>query len=281
MEKKSAKHIRSALMINIIFTIVEILGAIFTNSIALLTESIRNIGDVLSIAVAYFLERRSQKRPKKEYTYGYARYSILGSIFSTFFLIISSIVVIITIIPRFIEPENINHEGMFFFAILGLILNGIGTFKTFRGKGINEQAVSLHLFEDLLSWLGVLFISIVMPIWNVPILDPLLSLIITVFIFRKGLEHLEEAFNIFLEKVPKNISIDDLKEKIKMVNHVIDIVELHVWTLDGIKDCATLKVFIDNTISLSKMMDVKEKIRCVVKEFHIEDITIELMFKEK
>jgi len=280
MERKSAKHIRPALNLNILFIIIQVIGAIFTNSIALLTESIRGIGDILSISISYYLERRSQKRPKKEYTYGYARYSILGSLFSTFFLIVSSIVVILTVIPRFIEPEIVDYDKMFLFAILGLIVNGVGTFKTFRGKGINEQAVSLHLFEDLLSWLGVLIISIVIPIWNMPILDPILSMVITIFIFRKGLHHLDEAFNIFLEKAPDNLHIEELEEKIKSVDNVLAILNLHVWTLDGIKDCATLNVLIEK-VSVEKMNVAKEQIRKVFKDFHIEDTTIEITIEEK
>lgn len=279
MEKKSTKHIRTALSLNIIFTIVQVFGAIFTNSVALLSEVVRNIGDILSITVSYILEKRSQRRANQEFTYGYARYSILGSILSTFFLIFSSIIVLITTIPRFINPEVVDYEKMFVFALIGLILNGIGTFKTFYGKGINEQAVSLHLLEDLLTWIGVLIVSVIMRVWNVPILDPIVSVIITVFIFRKGLQHLDEAFSIFLEKTPKNISVEKVRKQIYSLANVKDILELHVWTLDGIKDYATIRVLVNKKTTYEEYEKLKEQIRAIFNTFSIEHSTIEITKK--
>lgn len=158
---KTEKSILIAFLLNMFFSIFEIIGGIFTNSVAIISDAIHDFGDSVSIGISYFLEKKSKKKPDDKYTYGYTRYSILGATVTNTILIIGSILVIFNAIERIINPAQINYDGMIIFAVFGVAVNFLATYFTKNGHSLNQKAVSLHMLEDVLGWLVVLIGAIV------------------------------------------------------------------------------------------------------------------------
>ena len=158
---KTEKNILIAFLLNISFSLFELIGGMFTNSVAIVSDAIHDFGDSISIGISYFLEKKSKKKPDNKYTYGYTRYSILGAIITNSILITGSILVIINAVERIINPTEINYDGMIIFAVFGVIINFFAAQFTKEGDSLNQKAVNLHMLEDVLGWIVVLIGAIV------------------------------------------------------------------------------------------------------------------------
>lgn len=250
LEMKTEKNILIAFILNISFSIFEFLGGLFTNSVAILSDSIHDLGDALSIGISYFLERKSKKKPDNKYTYGYVRYSVLGGVITTTILLVGSILVIINAVKRLFNPVQVNYSGMILFAIVGVVLNFIAAYATREGDSINQKSVNLHMMEDVLGWIVVLVGAIIMKFTDIKILDPLMSIGVALFILINALKNLKNILDLFLEKTPKNIDIDELKEHLKKIKDVEDVHHVHVWSIDGYNNYATMHI-------VTKSKDIK------------------------
>ena len=262
---KTEKNILIALILNFGFSIFEFLGGFFTNSVAILSDSIHDMGDALSIGISYFLEKKSKKHADNKYTYGYVRYSVLGGLITTVILIVGSILVIYNAIGKIINPTPINYDGMIIFAIIGVILNFIAAYFTKDGDSINQKSVNLHMLEDVLGWIVVLIGAIVMRYTDIKILDPIMSIGVAIFILVHSLENLKEVVDLFLEKTPKDIDIEEVKKHLLEIENVDDIHHIHVWSIDGYNNYATMHI-----VSKSKDINkIKKEIREELEEHNI------------
>jgi cobalt-zinc-cadmium efflux system protein len=197
-------------------------------------------------------------------------------------LLVGSIFVIYESVKRVIDPQEVKAEGMLVLAIAGIIVNGIAVLRTKKGKGVNERVVSLHLLEDVLGWIAVLIVSIVMLFVNIPILDPLLSIGIAFFILYNVIRNLKVTLKVLLERVPSDINIGILREKIKNIPAVESVHDLHVWSLDSQYNVASAHVVVQmENSSLEELMPVKEQIRLLMKAEGIEHTTIEFENKNE
>ena len=273
---KTEKNIFIAFILNLLFSIIEFFGGFLTNSIAIISDSIHDFGDSLSIGISYFLEKKSKRKPDNKYTYGYMRYSLLGSTITTLILLIGSILVIYNAITRIIKPIDINYNGMIILSIVGVIINILASYFTHEGNSLNLKAVNLHMIEDVLGWIIVLVGSIIMKFTGIKIIDPILSIVVALFIIIQAIKNIKIILNIFLEKVPKETDIDIIKEDLLKIDNIIDIHHIHVWSIDGYKTCATLHVVLDKNYK-----EAKNKIRAALKEFNITHVTIEIETKDE
>lgn len=271
---KNEKNILIAFLLNLLFSIIEFIGGAITNSIAIISDSIHDMGDAMSIGVSYFLERKSTKKPDKNYTYGYIRYSVLGSIITTFILLCGSILVIYNAIGRLINPVEINYNGMIIFAVLGVIINFIAAYVTREGNSLNQKSVNLHMLEDVLGWLVVLIGAVVMKFTDIKIIDPILSIGVAIFILINSLKTLKQILDVFLEKTPENIDIEEIKEHLLEIKGVIDVHHIHVRSIDGFNNYATMHIVVDGDYK-----EIKHKIKEELEEHGIVHTTIE--FEEK
>ena len=271
---KSDKNILIAFILNFLFSIFEFIGGTITNSVAVISDSIHDLGDSLSIGISYFLEKKSKQKPDHKFTFGYKRYSVIGSVITTLILLVGSILVIYNAILRIITPQEINYNGMIIFAAVGLVVNFLAAYFTKEGDSLNQKAVNLHMLEDVLGWAVVLVGAIVMRFTDFYLLDPILSIGVSVFIFIHALGGLKEAIDLFLEKTPKGINIHHLEEHLCEVEGVCEVHHIHVWSMDGISNIATLHVVYDGD-----PIKVKEAVREELKEHHIKHSTIELEIK--
>ena len=268
---KTEKNILIAFLLNLSFSVFEFFGGLFTNSVAILSDSIHDLGDALSIGISYFLERKSKKKADKKYTYGYIRFSVLGGVITTTILLVGSILVIISSIKRLINPVDINYDGMIIFALIGVVLNFIAAFVTREGDSINQKAVNLHMIEDVLGWVVVLVGAIIMNFTDIKILDPLMSIGVALFILISSLKNLKQVLDIFLEKLPDDIDLDELEEHLLEIKDVEDIHHIHIWSIDGYNNYATMHI-----VTKSKdIKEVKNKIRKELEEHNITHAILE------
>ena len=268
---KTEKNILIAFILNLTFSIFEFVGGMLTGSVAIMSDAVHDVGDAVSIGIAYFFERKSKKSPDSAYTYGYARYSALGGLITTVILLFGSAVVIMNAINRLLSPSPINYNGMIIFAIIGMCVNALATFFTHKGESVNQKAVNLHMLEDLLGWIVVLIGAVVMRFTHFTLLDPIMSIGITAFIIVSAAKTFKEIIDIFLEKVPAGINVAEIKGHLDEIDGVIDVHHIHIWSMDGHNGYATMHVVTDG-----KHTAVKKDIREELKHHGITHVTLEL-----
>ena len=226
---KTEKNILFAFILNLAFSIFEFFGGLFTNSVAILSDSIHDMGDALSIGISFFLEKKSKKKPDNKYTYGYTRYSVLGGLITTVILMVGSILVIYNAIGRIINPVAVDYRGMILFAVIGVITNFVAAYLTKEGDSINQKSVNLHMLEDVLGWIVVLIGAIIMNYTDISILDPIMSIGVAIFILVNTLKNLKDILDLFLEKTPNNINIDEIKNHLLEIDEVEDIYTIYMY----------------------------------------------------
>jgi cobalt-zinc-cadmium efflux system protein len=268
---KTEKNIFFAFILNLAFSVFEFIGGVFTGSVAIISDAIHDIGDATSIGVAFFLEKKSKKQPDKKYTYGYARYSVIGSVLTTLILLFGSAMIIYNAVLRIISPTEINYNGMIIFAIVGACVNLGAALLTRDGDSLNQKAVNLHMLEDVLGWVVVLVGAIVMRFTDFYIIDPLMSIGVAIFILINALKNLKEILDLFLEKTPRDISIDEIAEHICEVEGVLSVHHIHVWSMDGHNNYATMHVVVKGDTHT-----IKHNIRGELKEHGIGHATLEI-----
>ena len=268
---KSNKSILLAFILNLAFSIFEFIGGTFTNSVAIISDSVHDLGDSLSLGISYFLERKSKKGPNEKYTYGYIRYSVLGSIITTIILIVGSIFVIYNAYERIWNPTIINYNGMILFAIVGVIINICAVYFTRRGDSLNQKAVNLHMLEDVLGWIIVLIGAVVIKFTELVVIDPIMSILVAIYIFMHAIKNLKVALYLFLEKTPNDINIEKIKEDLLKIKNIIDVHHIHIWSIDGYNNYATMHIVSDDD-----SIKVKQEVRNKLKEYKISHVTIEI-----
>lgn len=268
---KTDKNILIAFLLNLSFSIFEFFGGIFTGSVAISSDALHDLGDALSIGLSYILEKISKKKADKKYTYGYIKYSIIGSIITTTILLVGGVLVIYNSVIRIFNPMPINYNGMLIFALIGIIINIVASYYTKDGDSLNQKSVNLHMLEDVLGWIVVLVASIIMKYTNINIIDPILSIIVSLYIVYNAQKNMKEVLNIFLEKTPKNIDIDQVEEKVLKVKGVLGIHHIHARSIDGYTNFATLHVIVKKYNS-----NIKHEVKEELEKLGICHSTIEL-----
>lgn len=276
----STGNIAVAFFLNLVFTIIEFIGGFYTNSLAIMSDALHDLGDSLSLGLSWYFQKKSTKGANKKYSYGYKRFSLLGAVINSIVLVIGSVFIIKEAIPRIINPENADAKGMMWLAVLGIIVNGAAVLKLKKGSSINERVVSLHLLEDVLGWVVVLLASIVMQFWDVPVLDPVLSIAIAGFVLYNVYKNIKESLRVILQGTPENISVEEIQQRIVSMEEIDNIHDCHLWTMDGEYNVFTAHLVIKNReLSWEKNHQIKQEIKQVLhNEFHLEHITLELEF---
>ena len=268
---KSEKKIFVAFILNLVFSIFEFFGGIFTGSVAITSDAVHDLGDAMSIGFSFFLEKKSKRQPDENYTYGYTRYSVLGGVITTFILLIGSAAVIYNAVHRIFNPVEINYNGMIIFAIVGVIVNLAAAFFTHEGDSFNQKAVNLHMLEDVLGWVVVLVGAVVMRFTDFYLIDPIMSICVAAFILVNAIKNLKVALDIFLEKNPMSREINEIKEHITHIDGVIGVHHIHIRSTDGYNVFASMHVVVNGDHK-----EIKAKIREELREHGIAHATLEL-----
>ncbi len=271
----SEGNVKVAFFLNLSFTIIEIIGGLYTNSLAILSDALHDLGDSFSLGLSWYFQKLSKKGRTKTFSYGYKRFSLLGAIINSIVLVAGSIFILTKAIPELFNPGETNVQGMLYLAILGILVNGAAVFKLRKGESLNEKVVSLHLLEDVLGWVAVLIGSIIMMYTDAPFIDPLLSVLISLFVLYNVYKNLKKSLLVILQGIPEEISIDDIRQKLKNISKVTDIHDCHAWSMDGQYNILTLHLRLDKDYKPSEQAKLKERVRTQLKDESINHITIE------
>ncbi|OHX65913.1 cation diffusion facilitator family transporter [Flammeovirga pacifica] len=278
----STSNIGWAFFLNLIFTILEFIGGTLTNSVAILSDAIHDLGDTIAIGLGYFFEKYSNKKENNTYTYGYRRYSTLAAIINVIVLTTGSIIMLIKSIPRIFAPEEVDAKGMVVFGILGVLVNGAAVIKLMKNKNsANQRVMMLHMLEDTLGWIAVLIGAIVIYFFNWPIIDPILSTGIAIYILYNAVKNLFKILPIFLQATPSNIDPNKIKERIKSLKGVFNIHDLHLWSLDGEFNIMSLHLVLDHNVNKNQAAHIKKEIRNIIQKDEIRHITIEIEWEDE
>ena len=278
--EKRLKAIKLAASLNISFTVFELIGGLLTNSLAIISDALHDFGDSIALITALILEKRAMKKPTKQFTYGYRRLSLFSAIFAALILLIGSAFIIFKAIERLIRPEHVNALGMFWLAIVGIIFNGIGFIKLRRGKSVDEKVLSLHLLEDVLGWVAIIIGSIIILIFDFHRVDPILTLVFTLFILINVVKNLRVAFKIILEAVPPEIDLKTVEKEICKIKGVVAVHDLHIWSLEGETNLLSCHIVVKK-ITQKEVERVKKEIRKRLKKLGIAHSTLEIERKNK
>lgn len=274
-QHNSTGNIRTAFFLNLVFTIFEFIGGIYVNSVSIVSDAVHDLGDSISLGISWYLQKRSGKVASEKYTFGSARFSLLGALINTIILIAGSVFVINEAVSRLISPEKSDADGMLIFAVIGVVINGYAAWKVSKGETLNERVVTWHMIEDILGWVAVLIVSIVLKFYDNPYLDPALSLFITAFILFNVVKRLRETLLIFLQGAPKEISLNELENKILSIGSVNSTHHTHIWSLDGESHVFSCHVKLNKINSLEDLQCCKQEISKILKPYAFKHITIE------
>lgn len=277
----SGQNLKLAFFLNLGFTIFEIIGGFYVNSVAILSDAIHDLGDSLSLGTAWYLDKKSKNKADSNFSFGYARFSLLGALINSLVLIAGSIFVIYQAVGRILKPEHSNAEGMIVFAIIGILINGYAAWKMSGGKSLNEKVVSWHLLEDVLGWLAVLIVAIVLTFKDIHYLDPALSLLITAYILWGVIKRLKETLFVFLQGIPKDIDLEEIKHRIETLENVQSLHHTHIWSLEGENHVFTTHLKLASINDFNQVMKIKSETKAILQEYKFSHYTIEVEYNEE
>jgi cobalt-zinc-cadmium efflux system protein len=272
----SGRNLKLAFFLNLGFTVLEFFGGLYVNSVAIISDAIHDLGDSLSLGLSWYLDRKSQQGASSTFSFGHARFSLLGALVNSLVLIAGSVFVIREAVKRLVEPELSNATGMLAFALIGVAVNGYAAWKLSSGKSMNERVVSWHLLEDVLGWVAVLIAAIVLQFYQTPYLDPALSLFITAYILWNVIRRLRETLMLFLQGAPRNVNLQALEGKLLSIPNVDSLHHTHIWSLDGERHVFTTHVKLKEIEGLPNLLEIKHRMKAALKPYGFAHYTIEV-----
>lgn len=232
--RKSENRIMVAFLLNLIFTFVEIWGSMLTGSVTILSDAIHDFGDCIALGMAWRMEKLSKRPANARYPYGYGRFSVVAGLVNNMILLMGGVVLIVTSLQRFFYPRAIDGRGMLLFAVFGILLNGTAMLLTAKGKNINEKTISMHMLEDVLTWVAVLIVGGVMCFYPLPVLDSLLSIGMTFVIFAGVAKNLKRILGVITVRCPlTEEEYSRLWEQLDALNEFGGVEALRLYSMDG------------------------------------------------
>lgn len=268
---RTEKNILLAFVLNLLFSVFEFAGGAFTGSVAIISDALHDMGDAASIGISCVLEKKSRQQPDETYTYGYGRYSVLGSVITMLILLAGSAAVMYHAVHRIANPAAIDYDGMIIFAVIGVCVNGCAAWITRAGASLNQKAVNLHMLEDVLGWVVVLMGAVVMRFTGLAVIDPILSVGVALWMVVHVIRHLKEALGLLLERTPPDMDVKEIIRHVSEVEGVLDVHHIHVWSVDGQNNYATMHI-----VTNADPHCIKETVRKKLNEYGIGHVTLEL-----
>lgn len=270
-----SKNIATAFWLNFSFTLIEIVGGLLTNSVAILADAVHDLGDSLAIGFAWMASKIAGREANTRYSYGYRRWSLLSALVTGVVLVVGSILVLVAAIPRLWEPVLPHAPGMIALAVLGVVVNGAAVLKLKHGKTQNEQVLSWHLLEDVLGWVVVLVGSVLIYFTGWAFLDPLLSIGFTLFILLNVWRSLKRTIALFMQVTPDAAMTAQVEQALVGLPFVQSAHHLHLWSLDGEQHVLTVHLRLDADADSRQLSHYKEEVRLVLAPYHLAHTTVE------
>jgi len=274
--REGVGNIRIAFFLNLGFTLAEIVGGFLTNSLAILSDAIHDLGDSLTLGLSWYLERRSRQAGSERFSYGLGRLSLLAALVSGVTIIVGSLFVLSEAVPRLLRPVHSDAGGMIVFALIGIAVNGAAALRVRRGKSMTERVISWHFIEDVLGWVAVLAAGVIIHFRDIHVVDPALAILIVLYVLSNVIRNLKKTFAMFLQSIPEDVDIEGVQEALTRLPHVREIHDTHIWTLDGAAHVFTTHLVADEGISKTEEERIKAAARGLLLEYGIVHSTIEV-----
>ncbi|WP_394750865.1 cation diffusion facilitator family transporter [Spongiimicrobium salis] len=270
------KNIRLAFFLNLGFTLLEIIGGFYVNSVAIVSDAVHDLGDSLALGTAWYLETKSKKGASDTFSFGYQRLSLLGALLNAIILIVGAIFVVREAIERLVAPEEVDAQGMVVFAIIGILVNGYAAWKLAGETSLNQKLISWHLIEDVLGWVAVLIGALIMTFYGVPWLDAVLSIGISLFILINVVRQLKKVLRILVQAVPKEVDLAQLKKEVLAIKDVASLHSTHLWSLDGEQLVFSTHIRTHGTVALSRNQEIKSEVLQLLSRYHLACATLQI-----
>lgn len=274
-------NVRTAFFLNLVFSLIEVAGGFLTNSLAILSDALHDLGDSFSIGFSWFMESRARRPGRGAYSYGFRRLSLLAALVNAVVLLVGSVFILSRAIPRLFTPEPAHPGGMLALAVLGILVNGAAVLRLRNGKSLNEQMIAWHLLEDVLGWAAVLVVSVALLITEIHILDPLLSILITCYVLYNVLRNLRKTLAIFLQAAPPELDLAALDRALGAIEGVLSTHHTHAWSLDGEHNVLTTHLVVPATASRVEVIRVKKAALELLDHADLEHTTIEIEYEDE
>ncbi|MBE1444601.1 cation diffusion facilitator family transporter [Paenibacillus sp. OAS669] len=277
-QSKSKKTLWVTLLLTLFFTIVEIIGGILSNSLALLSDSAHMISDVLALGLSMVAIYMATRPPNARFTFGYLRFEIIASFLNGLALAIIAVGIFVEGVRRFLHPEPIDFKLMLIISSIGLVVNVVLTLVLSRSmkeeENLNVQSALWHFIGDLLSSVGVIISATLIYFTGLQWFDPLISMVIGGIIFIGGWKIIKESYLILMESVPERFNLDEIRSDIAKVEGVDDVHEMHFWAISSDHYSLTAHVFINNKVQpFCIILAINETLK---EKYGIEHSTIQM-----
>lgn len=273
---QNKKQLKTVLLLTGSYLVAEVIGGIVTGSLALLADAGHMLTDVGGLALALFAINMTQRAASPNRTYGYYRAEILAALTNAVVLIGISLYILYEAYQRFKNPPEVSSKAMLAVASIGLIINIIGMLILRKGsqQSLNMKGAYFEVLSDMLTSVGVIIAAIIMLTTGWYYADPIISAGIGLFILPRTWILLKDAVGVLLEGTPADVNVALLKEKILKIEGVIDVHDLHVWSLTSGINAMSAHVAIKEGVSAKNIL---ENIQAIIKtEFNIAHTTIQI-----
>lgn len=283
MKKRNSVSYLAITILNIIITLAEFIGGFASGSLSLLSDAVHNLSDVRSIVLAYIANLISNSKQNSTKTFGYKRAEIIAAFINGLVLIGISIYLFIEAIGRFSNPQPIQGQVMFIVSLIGLLTNFISMIIMIKKakNNLNAKAMFLNMASDTLSSVAVVIGSIVISIWNITIIDPVLTMLAAIVLFGEAIKVTKKASDILMES-NLNIDIEQVKMNILTFKEVKDVHHLHIWQYSDEVIMLEAHLNVNSDISVTELEDLYSKIeRSLVNKFEIRHTTFQVECNQK
>ena len=270
-EEIKSQHLIWAILLNLLITIIEVIGGFFSNSLALISDALHNLSDTFTILISYFAFTIGKKKSTSISTFGFKRIEILAAFFNSMILIIVCIYISLKAYERFMHPEEIKTFPMLIVATFALIANISAVFiiKTDSQKNINIKSAYLHLLGDVFSSIAVIAGSIFIYFYKIYWIDPLITVLISIFIIQGLLPIIIKSIKILMQISPQGIDISKIKEDVEKIPEVKNLHHIHVWSLGDNDVYFEGHIVVNSDINISKVDDIRLAVENILKQTHL------------
>ena len=277
--QKTGFRLVFTIVLNFFITIVEVAGGLISGSLALLSDSLHNFSDTISIIISYIALVLSRRANTPERTFGYKRAEVIAALFNSAVLIIISFFLFKEALERFLEPTSIHTPTMIIVAVVGLIANLIAVLllRDDSKENLNIRSAYLHLLSDTFSSVGVIIGGIFIYYFEIIWLDPLLTILIGLYILRESYLILKESLYILIQATPLEIDINEVVSRIKEFPEIKNAHHVHVWRLNDKTIHLEGHIEVDANWRLCEADEIRLKIeKMLTEQFNIEHITLQM-----
>jgi cobalt-zinc-cadmium efflux system protein len=259
-------NIRLAFCLNLGFTLFE-----FTGSVAILVDAVHDLGDSVALGFSWWMEHFSRRGASQHYSYGHERFTLLGALVNAGVLVGGSLFVLSEAIPQLWNPTEPYAAGMLVIAIIGVLVNGVAVLRLRGSRGLNAEVMGWHLLEDVSGWLAVLLVSIILLFTDWYILDPLLSILITLWVGYNAACNLTNTLRILLQAVPPEVDLEQVDRQLQALPGVRSTHHTHIWSLDGQRNVLTTHMVVGAKSSKAEIVRTRAQAQQMLEECAMVD----------